>query len=156
MYTITISNTTSKNLTNLQVVDTFPGNLMSITEAGGGAPNGSGITWNNISLNANQTRTLIYRGRISFGARPGDVVHNTVVVSGGNLNTPSTASADVRLITYLPQTGASDYTRDLENSNQFLSPFRTAASNGTGAATAAFASIVLAGVGFILRRRFLI
>lgn len=154
-YTVKLRNLSSKIARGLQVSDSFPYGMLQVVESGGGSPTSGGITWN-VDLAANQERTLVYRARISSTARPGDAVHNSVYVSGTNVSGGS-ASADVRILGYiLPQTGAGDFTKPLEDRTRFLFSNPIAPSEGGMGGILALMGSAIASVagGFLLRRRF--
>jgi uncharacterized repeat protein (TIGR01451 family) len=155
-YTITLRNDTDKNLSNVRISDTFPSDMLQIIDPAGGSVSAGRIEWT-LSVNRNQVRTIVYRGRISGYARAGDMVHNSVIAQGGNMNGSQSASADVRILGRLPQTGAGDYTKDLEDTGRFLSPFRGGASGSGFGGLLAFilSSLGIAGAGMFGKRYFL-
>jgi hypothetical protein len=73
------------------------------------------------------------------------------------MNGSQSASADVRILGRLPQTGAGDYTKDLEDTGRFLSPFRGGASGSGFGGLLAFilSSLGIAGAGMFGKRYFL-
>ncbi len=155
-YTITLRNDTDEDLRNVRVTDSFQSNLLQILDPAGGSSSAGRLEWT-VSVNSGQVRTIVYRARISGFARPGDIVHNSVIAQGGNMDGSKSASSDVRILGRLPQTGAGDYTKDLEDTSRFLSPFRGGADGGSGfGGLLAFilSSIGLAGAGILGKRFF--
>ncbi len=156
-YTITLRNDTDEDLRNVRVTDTFQSNMLTILDPAGGSLSGGRIEWT-VSVNRNQVRTIVYRARISGYVRAGDIVHNSVIAQGGNMDGSKSASSDVRILGRLPQTGAGDYTKDLEDTSRFLSPFRGGTDGGSGfGGFMAFllGSMGLAGAGFLGKRYFI-
>ncbi|MBI3618938.1 DUF11 domain-containing protein [Candidatus Peregrinibacteria bacterium] len=117
-YTITVTNTSQASLTGMQVLDSFtpPGQVQLLDAA---QVSGGQATWTIDSLAPNQVRTIAYRARVSGAARNGDVLHNSVTVQGGNLPTPGFASADVRVVSSLPQTGGGQFSGPLSLARLF-------------------------------------
>jgi uncharacterized repeat protein (TIGR01451 family) len=129
-YTVTITNNTNKALTNFTVSDSFNQSQITMGDTAGGFLSGSRIEWNVSSLGMNQSRTFVYRGRLSTSLRHGDIVSNTVIAQGGNLGTPRTASVQVYIIQQLPQTGITDFTGPLATAAGQIRAIN-AASGGT-------------------------
>lgn len=155
-YTITLRNDTDEDLRNVRITDSFQSNLIQILDTAGASSSAGRLEWT-LSVNRGQVRTIVYRARMSGFARPGDIVRNSVIAQGGNMNGSKSASADVHILGRLPQTGAGDYTRDLEDTSRFLSPFRGGSNGGSGfGGLLAFilSSMGLAGAGILGKRFF--
>ncbi len=115
-YAITIHNTSAEEVRDVRVEDSFPSSQLSIIDPGTGQVSGSVIRWNIGTLAPDETRSFSYRARLSGHLRNGDVVTNTVRVTGGNLDSYPTAMAQVTILQQLPQTGVDDYTGPLHGS----------------------------------------
>lgn len=102
-YTITVRNLGTTAATNVTIDDIYNSGQLSILDPAGGNVNGSTLRWTLDRVDGNTTRTLRYTARISSSMRNGDVVQNSVSVSGGG--TSGNDSNMIRIITQLPQTG---------------------------------------------------
>lgn len=155
-YTITLRNDTDEDLRNVRITDTFQSNLLTVLDPAGGSLSSGRLEWT-MNVNRGHVRTVAYRVRLSALIRPGEIVHNSVIAQGGNMPGSRSASADVRILGRLPQTGAGDYTKNLEDTGRFLSPFRGGSSDSGFGGLLAFllGSITLTGAGFLGKRYFL-
>ncbi len=65
-YTVTITNTGGTAASDVQVVDTVPGNYSNVTNiSDSGVLSGSTVTWTGLTVPANGTKTLTYKGAIA-------------------------------------------------------------------------------------------
>jgi uncharacterized repeat protein (TIGR01451 family) len=78
-YTITVTNTSSVNASNVTVTDTLPENVSFLT-ASGGVRNGSVVTWTGVALNAGQSKTFTLQVQVNTGVSNGTVLTNTASV----------------------------------------------------------------------------
>jgi uncharacterized repeat protein (TIGR01451 family) len=104
-YTITVTNTSSKVLNDVKVLDTYNPLQMTVLSAseGGVLANGS-ISWALGQLAASQTKVLSYQGRIHSLLKQGDSVSDTAIASAQNVP-PVSSSATVYILRVPPQTG---------------------------------------------------
>ncbi len=81
-YTITVQNLSSTNASSVMVTDPMPSLFAFTSASDGGFLNGNTVTWNNLFIGANSSRTLTLQGQISPGASNGNVITNTASVNG--------------------------------------------------------------------------
>ena len=155
-FTVTLRNTSSTEARNLVVEDIFPEDKMSISDYGNGVNSGNMIRWNIDRLSPNETRTLTYRARLASYLRHGTVVNNTVRLSGGNLASFPSASSDIHIVQYLPQTGIDAFTSPLAGTTALLQKAGVPVSESMPAIVWSSFILLCMGLGGRLSRRFLI
>ncbi|TSC58056.1 MAG: hypothetical protein Greene041619_835 [Candidatus Peregrinibacteria bacterium Greene0416_19] len=84
-YSIAIRNTSSRRATNVTVRDTLPPQLDEhfIETPQGAIVNGRLIVWNNLTVNPNETITLLLRSRVLSTVSHGSVITNIATMDGG-------------------------------------------------------------------------
>ena len=155
-YTITIRNSGQGIARDLVIEDRFTAGALTVEDAAGGQSIGDGVTWRIASLGPNETQIIRYRVRISGSMRHGQIVTNTVTVTGLGFDRPATDTEQVHIIQQLPQTGFMSFTADSGSRN-----IRLAESTTSGDASLPFviwSTIITMGmsVGSVLGRRFFI
>ncbi len=89
-YTIIITNNFGTQATGVTVTDALPSNISFVSASDGGTLNGSTVTWSNLTVNANSTRTLTLTVRVNDNAPNGFVISNSAVVNGSFTGTDTT------------------------------------------------------------------
>ena len=160
-YTITVRNLTSYDAGNLTIEDRFSAGSISIEDAGGGQVVGNGINWNLSSLSANSSQVYSYRTRVGTDMRHGQIISNTVTVTGDDLDRPSSDVEQVRIITQLPQTGIAGFIGSWKGTQANLRPTSISQSSSTADTQAATAFIVWTSIiaigmtlGSVMGKRF--
>ncbi len=82
-YQITLTNTASTAATNVTVTDTLPSQLIYQSASDAGSINGQTVTWTNLTVNANSTKTLTLSARIADGTGNGTNLVNTAQIQNG-------------------------------------------------------------------------
>ncbi|MFH0770726.1 MAG: Ig-like domain-containing protein, partial [Candidatus Peregrinibacteria bacterium] len=84
-YSLTVTNTSAVNATNVIVTDTLPPQSLTyvLNSASDGGAFGSGrITWTNLSINASSAKTLTLQAQVTMDAPNGFILTNTGTVAG--------------------------------------------------------------------------
>ncbi len=131
-YTVTVRNTSQAVIRDLEVSDDLP-SLVTVIDAGGGDQNGNELKRDTSEVEAGGLRTWTYRVRISSDARHGDIITNTAILES-SCGTDR-ASATVRVLEELPQTGFGDFMKG--------SPYLTKIKASTSAAASGGSAIFL-------------
>jgi hypothetical protein len=84
------------------VTDAVPYGLTILTVSDGGIINGQNITWNNITVNANASRTLTVSAQVRSDVSNNTVLNNTVNVSGQSSTDTTTISNGTTQPPYYP------------------------------------------------------
>lgn len=144
VYTITIRNSTSDSISDIQLNDAFDPSKVTMQDVDGGSVGGGTINWDLGVLAPGESRIIRYTGTLSPQLHHGDSVTNTATMTSdhGTLG----GSATVRIIEHLPQTGAGDGTSPLEDTSAFLTPFHSA-TNGNALPMTLW-TVMLSGIGF--------
>ncbi len=82
-YQITVTNSASTAATNVTVTDTLPSQLTYQSASDAGSINGQTITWTNLTVNANSSKTLTISARIADTTSNGTSVVNTAQIQNG-------------------------------------------------------------------------
>ncbi|MBU0766171.1 DUF11 domain-containing protein, partial [Patescibacteria group bacterium] len=99
-YTITVTNTSAVNATNVSVTDSLPMNTSFITASDSGTHSNSVITWSGLNIAAGATKNLTLTVRVNDNTADGTVLTNyafigsiqatdTTTVQGGGTNDPN-------------------------------------------------------------------
>ncbi len=97
-YTIILTNNSSTAASNLTVSDTVPYGLTILTVSDGGTINGQNVTWTNLTVAANSSRTITLDAQVRSDVSNNTVVQNIVTVNGQT----STDSTTITGQTYVP------------------------------------------------------
>lgn len=89
-YTITITNSAAATATNVTVTDTLPSTLTFLSASDSGTQNGQVVTWNNLTISGNSSRTLTLQARVQQNLTSGTVIVNTAQSGGQATGTDST------------------------------------------------------------------
>ncbi len=89
-YTIVITNTLNTQATGVSVVDILNSNLTFQSASDGGTANSQTVTWSNLTIGANSSRTLVLYAVIKNNAVNGTVITNTATVNGSFTGTDTT------------------------------------------------------------------
>jgi uncharacterized repeat protein (TIGR01451 family) len=104
-YTLTIRNSGHGIARDLRVEDRFTAGALTVEDPAGGQSAGNGIVWEIPVLGPNETRIIRYRVRVSPSMSHGQIISNTVQVTGLGFDRPATDTEQVNVIQHLPQTG---------------------------------------------------
>jgi uncharacterized repeat protein (TIGR01451 family) len=107
-YSIVLTNSSSVSANNVSVTDSVPSGLSIVSVSDGGYINGQTVTWNNISVGANSSRTLYVDADVNSSISDGTVIRNTVYANGQSSTDDTTIRGD----------GYNDY-YDYNNSNRY-------------------------------------
>lgn len=109
-YTVSVQNTTSQTITNMQVEDRMDSPYIRVLYTEGGSANGNSIRWTVPSLAAGQTWNVSYTAQVDNRAPHGVTIPNIVTVSGNGMDTVSLEerifTSQIGVISNLPPTGA--------------------------------------------------
>jgi uncharacterized repeat protein (TIGR01451 family) len=105
-YTITVRNNSDTAVNGLTLDDTYLSSDFTVTDAGGGAATDGRVQWLNGNLQPREVKTLRYQVRLGDHLTHQYVVRNTVTLSGGDISSPVTATAEVGIMKQMPATGA--------------------------------------------------
>ena len=95
-YQVSVTNTSNVNATNVQVIDTLPANVTFVAASDSGTFNGSNVTWNNLSINAGETKVLMLTVSVNIGTQAGVLLTNTAsVVNGPSATDQTTVTGQV-------------------------------------------------------------
>lgn len=89
-YTITVTNTSAVNATNVPVLDTLSSYLTFVSAGNGGAYTGNNVTWTIPTLSAGASTTLTLQATVKAGAPDGSVISNTANAGGSFSGTDTT------------------------------------------------------------------
>lgn len=81
-YDIILTNSANTTSANLTVTDAVPYGLTILDVSDGGSISGQNVTWNNITVGANASRTIRVNARVRTDVSDRTVLHNTVSVNG--------------------------------------------------------------------------
>lgn len=101
-YTIVARNTNDFDLTNVQVVDTYPIDLIEVTDHPRGKLEGDKITWKKLILRPGENWVIHYKAKIRAGVTGGTVIRNIAELTVSEDLPPMTDDAKV-VVTALPQ-----------------------------------------------------
>ena len=82
-YTITVTNTSSVSATGVTIIDTLPSNVSYQSASNNPTRNGSEVKWENIFMNAGETRVFTVQVIVNTGTPNNTVLTNKAEVFGG-------------------------------------------------------------------------
>jgi uncharacterized repeat protein (TIGR01451 family) len=92
-YLITMSNTSTNTLSNLQITDTVPSGLTILSVSDGGQISGQTITWNSVNFDANQSKTFTIDTQISSTVSNNTTLTNTASIRSSDGNSKSASDS---------------------------------------------------------------
>ncbi|MDD4319852.1 MAG: hypothetical protein PHW10_06045 [Candidatus Peribacteraceae bacterium] len=121
-YTLSVRNTSSRQLANVVVQATFSEQSLSVTDAGGGTVQGNTVAWSIPSLDAGRVRTITFGAALSTALQKGAIV-TTVAEASAVSVAPLVATADIHILSRLPEAGAEErFYKPVEDTTRFLRP----------------------------------
>jgi len=81
-YSIVVTNTSTVDATNVTVTDSLPGNVTYISASDNASHAGGIVTWSNLSISANSSKTLTVTGRVGDSVANGTILTNSAFVNG--------------------------------------------------------------------------
>ncbi|MDO8468365.1 MAG: hypothetical protein Q7S29_01245 [Candidatus Peribacter sp.] len=106
-YSITVTNTSDVNGTNVTVTDLLPGSVTFLTASDFGWSSGGSVTWQNLSIPAHTTKTLTVTVQVQYGTANGTVLTNNATVAGitaqDQTTVQSVTTADLSIMKTGPQ-----------------------------------------------------
>ncbi|MDP6575091.1 MAG: hypothetical protein QF755_01185 [Candidatus Peribacteraceae bacterium] len=81
-YSIVVTNTSSVDATNVTVTDSLPGDVTYISASDNASHAGGIVTWSNLSISANSSKTLTVTGRVGDSVANGTILTNSAFVNG--------------------------------------------------------------------------
>lgn len=151
-YAVTVRNSGSQTIENVEIEDRTEGGQAIVIDGGGGNRIATTLRWKIGELRGGESRSVTYRARLGMDVHHGDSVINRarVLSSCGDAETMST----IRIIEQLPQTGFFD------SKNPFLTRIkkgslfaRNDSAAGTATMSASIIAIASSAIGLLLRRR---
>ncbi len=92
-YTLVVTSSGSKALTNLVITDPIPANTTFVSATGGGTLAAGVVTWNIATLTSGATQTLTLTVQVGAAVPNGTVVSNTASAVSTQTTTPTQATA---------------------------------------------------------------
>ena len=129
---VTVKNTSSVTIANMQVVTSYLPSQLTVAESDGSQAQPGNSVWTIQSLAPNQKRTLRIPATVAATLIEGDVIRTNTIAAINNVVEPDAYPFQFTIVSQavpLPQTGASDAFFPLENTRRFLTPFRAGGSN---------------------------
>jgi len=124
-YAIRIRNMSDETLKNIQVVDRFPENAITIIDAGNGMIEKEGIFWSLLELKPHTQWSGTYQVRTAQSLKHGDVIQTITEAHVGE-NVIGQLVSKTNVITELPQAGEGPISRAFENAQETLQPVQKA------------------------------
>ncbi|MFA5026716.1 MAG: hypothetical protein WC713_02490, partial [Candidatus Methylomirabilota bacterium] len=81
-YTITVTNTSDINGSNVTVTDALPANVTFLSASDAGTLTSNIVTWQNLSIPAHMSKTLTATVQVEYSATNGTIITNTATVAG--------------------------------------------------------------------------
>ncbi len=129
---VTVKNTSSVTIANMQVVTSYLPSQLVVTDSEGSQAQPGNSVWSIQSLAPNQKRTLRIPATVAATLIEGDVIRTNTIAAINNVVEPDAYPYQFTIVSQavpLPQTGGSDALSPLENTRRFLTPFRAGGSN---------------------------
>ncbi len=88
-YTITVTNTSASDATNVEIIDTLPADVTFVSASDGGVLSNGKVTWT-IDIDAGDSETLTVQATVKNSVEDGDVIHNEVCIQNGDCDDDET------------------------------------------------------------------